>query len=789
MFKTFFASEQHGANTGQRTAGSDRKSWIMLFMAMALCFGGASVKAQLLVDNALSPEELAQSLVGSGVTVSNVIMDCPGIAIGRFVGVSTNLGLDSGVIMTTGSIFEAVGPNDDSGAGLGNGAPGDPLLDAISSVTTFDACVLTFDVVPLADTLSFRYVFGSEEYMEFVFSGYNDLFAFGISGPGIVGIENIALIPGTSTPVTIDNVNSFSFSEYYIDNGDGFTTPFSTDPFYIQYDGFTTVLEAKRAVIPCNTYTLRLAIADAGDDVWDSGVFLEAGSLTSSGVVLSSSTSVGFGFENAIEGCVDGLITFTRLVVDSTALDINYEVGGTATNGVDYPFLPGLISIPPDSASASLVISPFLDAIPEGIETVTIYLVSACADVRLDSVTLNIQDEIMLDLSTSSDSTICPGQSVLLTVSGGLDYLWSPAESLDDATSASPLASPLLTTTYTVTTTLGTCSESASVVVDVSPPFDSDAGDDVSICAGDEVTLNGSGGVSYSWLPEDGLDDPSSASPLASPLLTTTYQMTASDGAGCISIDEVTVTVFPLPDAQASPDTTVCPGSVIRLESSGGVLYAWSPEGGLDDPASPFPLLTVEGPLSLSVLVTDANGCFAEATIEVLTEDFPEVDAGLDTLVFLGETVQLNGSGTGFLMWSPSTGLSDPALANPMAGPEQSTWYVLSSSSPIGCVSLDSMLLSVIYNPIVEFPNAFSPNGDGLNDEFMVIVRGPVNVEAFRIFNRWGELVFESLNADAGWDGTYKGQAQDVGAYVYYFLGRDPDGVLIERRGTLHLLR
>ncbi len=762
-------------------------------VALLALLATAPLSAQLTVDNSLTPLQLAESLVGDGVTVDNVVIDCPSGAFGAFNGVASGLGVDSGVILTSGSIFNAIGPNDASGEGTNNGAPGDPLLDGISSATTFDACKLEFDVTPIADTLLLRYVFGSEEYLEFVDAGFNDVFAFGISGPGITGTENIALIPGTAIPVSIDNVNDVDFPMFYVDNGDGFTAPFSTDPFYIQYDGYTAVLEARRNVVPCQTYRLRLAVADAGDGILDSGVFIEAGSLTSFGVELSSSTSVGFGFDNAVEGCVDGIITFTRTSVTSDTLTVSYGIGGTATPGADYLPVGGTIDILPDSASADLVISPFVDGLPEGIETVTVYLFSDCSSVPIDSVTIGIQDEILLDADAGSDTTICNGAPVLLTATGGLGYTWTPAAELDDPTSATPTANPTATTTFTVTTMLGTCVDSAQVTVDVAPPVPANADPDTELCVGESVSLSASGGVGYSWVPTASLDDPSSASPLATPPFSTLYTVTVTDANGCTGTDSARVTVRPLPEAIARPDTTSCPGREVLLASGGGGdggLYSWSPATGLDDPNAQFPVYTVgSAAQTFTVTVTTAFGCSATANVTVDVTGYPVADAGEDTVVFLGESVTLSGSGGGSLFWLPPTGLSDPYSANPQAAPTQSGWYYLQVTNAFGCQSLDSVFLTVITDPIVEFPNAFSPNGDGANDLFAVIVRGPVDVDVYRIYNRWGEVVFEGRSPDDGWDGSFQGQPQETGTYVYVFSGRDPDGNAIERQGTLTLVR
>ena len=187
------------------------------------------------------------------------------------MGVNSNIGLGSGVVISTGRVADAPGPNGTPISDLGTefNEPGDAQLTAISGspLGTFDAAVLEFDFVPSSDTVQFRYVFASNEYMLYVGTGVNDVFAFLISGPGIVGEQNVALIPGTMTPVTIDNVNANTNAQYYIDNEN---PPGQT----VEYNGFTQVLNALAVLTPCETYHIRLAIADGGDESFDSAVFL-----------------------------------------------------------------------------------------------------------------------------------------------------------------------------------------------------------------------------------------------------------------------------------------------------------------------------------------------------------------------------------------------------------------------------------------------------------------------------------------------------------------------------------
>ncbi|MCB9193394.1 MAG: choice-of-anchor L domain-containing protein [Flavobacteriales bacterium] len=267
--------------------GRDR-SWLLAF-ACALAVAPAHLRAQLVVDNTITVADLVQNvLLGGGVTVSNITFNGQpanqaNIQIGSFDGTNCNVGMNNGIMLSSGDIHVALGPNNDGGdtepAG-GIGGPGDPDLDQASNSNTHDAAVLEFDFIPSGDSLSFNYVFASEEYLEFVGLGFNDVFGFFLSGPGISGpysnnAANIALIPNTTTPVSIDNVNDLSNPSYYVDNGDGITPPYNTDPSYIQFDGLTTVLTAFSLVQCGQPYHIKIAIADAGDAILDSGVFIE----------------------------------------------------------------------------------------------------------------------------------------------------------------------------------------------------------------------------------------------------------------------------------------------------------------------------------------------------------------------------------------------------------------------------------------------------------------------------------------------------------------------------------
>ncbi|HTB07823.1 MAG TPA: choice-of-anchor L domain-containing protein [Bacteroidia bacterium] len=253
----------------------------LALLFLALC---RSSEAQLIVDTIQTPQQLVQNvLLANSIIAYNVKYTGARRAMGYFDGSYSNIGLKNGVLMTTGSVYVAVGPNNPGNRGIANHLPGDSALTAISGDPTYDACILEFDFVPYADTVSFDFAFGSEEYPEFTCCKVNDVFAFFISGPGITGAKNIALVPSTTTPISINTINGNctslsncgggccnSNSKYYFDNTGGGS---------IMYTGFTTVMKAESPVQCGEPYHIRIAIADGGDSIYDSGVFLGGGSF------------------------------------------------------------------------------------------------------------------------------------------------------------------------------------------------------------------------------------------------------------------------------------------------------------------------------------------------------------------------------------------------------------------------------------------------------------------------------------------------------------------------------
>ncbi|MEL7533139.1 MAG: choice-of-anchor L domain-containing protein, partial [Bacteroidota bacterium] len=313
-----------------------------LALAWLLFLSTFSAQAQLVVSSGFTGQQLADTLSGRGVVIDNVALNCAGGASGIFDGANTNIGIDKGVMLTTGNVNNAVGPNTSiNDFGTINSGTNDPILDFLSGGATDDACALEFDITADCDVIQIAYVFASEEYPNFVNANFNDIFGFFVSGPGLPpGGTNIALIPGTTTPVSIDNVNAFTNNAYFVNNPPGGGTT-------IGYNGFTTPLLALIRVEPCLTYRIKLVIADGGDDTYDSGVFLDLGGIRcfQNRTAAYASYDVA-GTDYAVEGCNELSLDIVRTGDSTQAKTVDFLLAGTATNGSDYLTIPGNLTFP-----------------------------------------------------------------------------------------------------------------------------------------------------------------------------------------------------------------------------------------------------------------------------------------------------------------------------------------------------------------------------------------------------------------------------------------------------------
>lgn len=508
-------------------------------------------QAQITVVDGPDIADVLQELLGDGVTISNITIDCRRSAYGSYVSTDPSLALTSGLLITSGSADDAVGPNNSGSTGTNNNFPGDPDLTALAGLNTFDACIVEFDVVPIGDEIWFNYTFGSEEYPEFTpcaGQNINDAFAFYVDGPnpngGTYANENIAIIPGTTLPVSINNVNQCTNTAYYQGNN-GNT---------LEYDGYTVDLVAKIEVVPCETYRFKLKIADGADGIYDSGVFIE--NLNSNSVEFNASLNTSTDF--LIEGCTQSTIEVPRTGnIDRPAnFELVYE--GTATNGVDYTALPTSVDFAPGEASKTLVLEPLNDGDDsEGIETVTIYIKPFCSEDPIDSVVYEIYDQNSVEVIPDAPAEVFYCGSNTISFEGGAadSYTWSSPDGgtfdcLDADCKDIEVTSPNATHDYTLTMEIGPCTFSQTVTV---APSILTISSDVTICEGESITLNAGGRETYTWTssPTDNslsCVDAECSEIIVAPTQNTTYTVQGVQG-NCDSEESVTVTVVPVGNA------------------------------------------------------------------------------------------------------------------------------------------------------------------------------------------------------------------------------------------------
>jgi gliding motility-associated-like protein len=400
------------------------KSKIALLLLSFLFINKA--QAQIQVSDASIPPFTPENLIsnyflGEGVKVLNITYEGKNTAVGYFDKAKNNVGIQRGIVMTTGRV--ANDPTNPSIKGITNPASqnastangfggADPdiakLLKQGQSVKDMAKYTITF--IPTSDTLRFKYVFASEEYPEYACSAFNDAFGFFISGPGISGPyenngANIALVPGTNLPVSIDNVHPQNGAacppknaQYYIANN-GVKQPV--------YDGLTKVFTAEAIVIPCETYTIKLIICDASDEILDSGVFLEAKSF-GTGTLRVEPQAVSLD-GTVIEGCTDGKVTFRLPKKVDEPFNIDVKLIGTAKNGIDYEQIPLKLQIPNGDSSITIPIIAIGDNLKEGTESIGFDVqVDVC---HRDTFWIYINDNKIVRPNLGKDTIICKGET------------------------------------------------------------------------------------------------------------------------------------------------------------------------------------------------------------------------------------------------------------------------------------------------------------------------------------------------------------------------------------------
>jgi gliding motility-associated-like protein len=316
---------------------------------------------------------------------------------------------------------------------------------------------------------------------------------------------------------------------------------------------------------------------------------------------------------------------------------------------------------------------------------------------------------------------------------------------------------------------------------------------------GSKTVLNASGAQSYMWLPDPSISCTGCNNPDVNPLFTTRYFVTGKSNAGCVATDSVTVEVkHPSKVVITGPDS-LCIGNTIELSAAGEEVYKWQPEN-LVTPTSGSQTSSAPSATTVySVIGTDTKGCFRDTAYKTVTVfPYPKIQIA-DSLVTIisGENYQINVIGSEDVVswqWTPVNGLSCISCAQPLATPKKTTTYTVQAKNIGGCITEKNITITVLCkNQILFMPNTFSPNNDGMNDYFYPRGKG-FTIKSFRIFSRWGNLVFEQNNfvpnnQSYGWNGMYKGKALQPDVYVFLLEVICDNGEVFASKGNITLLR
>ena len=553
-------------------------------------------KAQLAVTNTVpynTPAYLVNSvLMGNGVAATNVTFSGNANQLGYFsnglAGAINPLGLDSGIVFSSGNVNDI--PLGGSLSTSFSGA-GDPDLLAIAQgvttgiTSTHDASILEFDFVPDGDTVEFRFVFASDEYLTYINTPYNDIFSFFISGPGFSGpyaspagfpngAQNLAVVPGSpapGTPITISTIHPGLNAQYYIDNPSENTFGFN---------GYTTVISIKFHVTCSALFHFKFAIADCNDGTLDTGVFMEGSSFSSNTpTTIQFSTATTGGDSTIIEGCEGAILNLTRsdTTGDATLL---FTIGGSAINGVDYALIADSVTYLAGIDTASITIIPLTDALLEGQESITITTTStnACGNIVVSADSLFINDIPILTSITSDTTFSCPSTPILISanVTGAIppySYLWTDGQGNTFPNTAGVIVPTLVTDTFYVNVT-GHCNlitVSDTIIVNVTPLYTlASTQSDTNNCLGESVNFSTTpsipGAYTYSWTSNPSIGTINASSDSTSTGMFNTDGINSvtvtvdNGGFNCIVKDTmfVNTNLIPRITTTTTSDTTIC---------------------------------------------------------------------------------------------------------------------------------------------------------------------------------------------------------------------------------------
>ncbi len=360
------------------------------------------------------------------------------------------------------------------------------------------------------------------------------------------------------------------------------------------------------------------------------------------------------------------------------------------------------------------------------------------------------------------------------------------------------LTAGIYTTSLVVTNSSG-CKDTATKIIEAFSIPAVDAGQDTTICNRVGIILKPTGAANYNWSPSAGLSCINCANPVATPDSAKIYIVKGTSLQGCSAIDSILVKVqYPFKIKYNKADT-LCKGQTVKLFATGADRYQWSPASSLNNSNIAFPVGNPVNTTTYRVVGTDYLGCFKDTgSVFVKVYPIPTVNAGDDKIINIGQSIDLVpviSPDVTVVTWSPTGDIFRNVYPAISVKPNQNTDYTVEVKNPGGCLARDQVSVRVLCNGANVFiPNTFSPNGDGANDIFYPRGTGLFKIKTFRIFNRWGEQIFEksSFNANdpaSGWDGTYKGAKLGSDVFVYMIDVICDNNTVLNYKGNVTLLQ
>lgn len=699
----------------------------LLSFTLAISFGyhGVNAQAPMIVSDNQTAQALVSMLAGEGVTTLNEQISCPGSANGKFVVTGTNtLGIDSGIVLSSGHVNQGInsviGPNN-GGAGPSsttNGANFDPHLQTINP-TVRDVCYIEFDFIPVGDSIKFDYVFTSSEYISFSCSSFNDAFGFFISGPGITNFENIALVPGTNIPVAVNSTTGLSTGIMCTNMGPG-------SPFAQYYNDNTN-----GPTISFGGFTdvfTAVASVQACDTYHLKLAISDASDqILDTGVFLKAGSLSSIGISTTVTGtegalnedphCVRGCI--------SAFVNVHKDTPSPQDLTIDLQF------------GGDAINGVDYETLPNSI-----VLASGTTDLTLEVKPL---------LATTPTG---PREVVI--------YFMSPY-----ICHSSNQSMPIDSAVITIFDSLH-----AKILTPLVP-----------ICQGEEVTLTAEVDpvLSYTWKPEQLINDPNELSITVNPNQSVNYRFVAWMENAPSTCPEIEI-VYPLqvdPYGQiVLPDNMeVCLEDSISLNvdvlpDEFDYTVKWSPAQYFRNTTDYQNMFWAPvGTHTITVEATSPNAnCVStkDMTIKVNVKDPIQYVTPSDTIIKYGQSIDLEVfSNANIFLWDPITYLDRPTESRTTAKPEKDITYQVQSIDAFGCKDTAYVTIKVIYKSHLSIPSAFSPNGDGLNDVFKIVNSNFEKLLGFTIYDRYGQEVFHTTDINKGWDGKVNGKDANVDTYMY----------------------